>query len=54
MIIILESIIGYVEFNNNFIRRNTTGKSVFVPVIVLTQFDPQILISDIYDGKIKY
>jgi hypothetical protein len=24
------------------------------PAICLTQFDPQILISDVYDGKIKY
>jgi hypothetical protein len=32
-IIILEWIIGYVEFNNNFIHRNTTSKSVFVPIM---------------------
>jgi hypothetical protein len=27
--------IWYVEFNNNFIHRNTTNKPVFVPIIIL-------------------
>jgi hypothetical protein len=34
--------------------RCTKKTSVYRPRVRLTQFDPQILISDVYDGKIKY
>jgi hypothetical protein len=36
--------LNYKMYSNNFAMTNVS----------LTQFDPQILISDVYDGKIKY